>query len=396
MNKRKTYIISILLIIKIISVSGEEAEESFFDKFSIRGYAKEMPIVNLDSDFSNPEFSNIFHNRLNFRFDASDNVYFRLEGRNRLIYNEMLKDLPDAGSIFEQDDGLLDMSWVWFDDGPWIGHSEIDRLFMDLRIYDWQIRIGRQRINWGINLVSNPNDLFNTYSFFDFDYPERPGTDAVRVQYYMDHLSRMQMAVSPAENSRDMVAAGMFNFNRWNYDMQVLAGYYRNRLAAGLGWAGNIGGAGFKGEATWFYDLEETPGAGRGNVVAAIGFDYMFGSGTFGVVEMLYNGGYNRIPQDPEQIILITEPLRPDNIMFSEYAATLSLQHPFTPVFQGGMAVMALPDIEAFFVSPNINYSVITNLDLEIMAQIFVGGEEGTLLHEYAGSAWIASLQYSF
>ena len=393
MNVKEIFIILILLNIKIISVSGEEAEENFFDNFSIRGYVKEMPIVTLDSDFSNPEFSNIFHNRLNFRFDASDNVYFRLEGRNRLMYNEMLKDLPDAGSIFEQDDGLLDMSWVWLDDGPWIGHSEIDRLFMDLRIDDWQIRIGRQRINWGINLVSNPNDLFNTYSFFDFDYPERPGTDAVRVQYYLDHMSRIQMAVSPARNSRDMVAAGMFNFNRWNYDMQVLAGYYRNRLAAGLGWAGNIGGAGLKGEATWFYDIEDTPGIDRGNIVAAVGMDYMFGSGTFGVVELLYNGGYSR---DPEQVFLITEPLQPDNIMFSEYALTVSANHPFSPIFQGGIAAMAMPDIETLFISPNIKYSVTTNLDLEIIAQIFVGGKEGTVLKEYEGSAWIASLKYSF
>ncbi len=393
MNIKKIYIIFILLNIKIISASGEETEENFFDNFSIRGYLKEMPILSLDKDFSAPEFTNIFHNRLNFRFDATDNIQLRLEGRNRVIYNEMFEEAPMLTDIFDQDDGLIDMSWAWLSDGPWLGHSEIDRLYMNWSAEGWRVRVGRQRINWGINLVSNPNDLFNTYSFFDFDYPERPGADAIRIQHYLDHASQIQLAVSPAEDSKEMVAAAMVNFQRWNYDIQTLAGYYKDRSAIGLGWAGNIGGAGFKGEATWFYDLEETPGIDRGNIVAAAGMDYMFSTGTFGVVEFLYNGGYQR---DPEQVFLITEPLQPDNIMFSEYAVTLSADHMFSPILNGGMAIMAMPDIEALFVSPNINYSIITDLDLEILAQIFIGGEKGTVLHEYAGSSWIASLKYSF
>ena len=34
---------------------------------------------------------------------------------------------------------------------------------------------GRQRINWGQTFVWNVNDVFNAYSYFDFDYKERPG-----------------------------------------------------------------------------------------------------------------------------------------------------------------------------------------------------------------------------
>ena len=367
-------------------------QNNIADRLSVRGYIKDMPMLTLDKDFSNPEFSNILHNRLNIGLNITDNLRFSVEGRNRLFYNEMFNEVPMIKDIFEHDDGLIDMSWVWLTDGPWLGHSEIDRLFLDWRAENWQVRVGRQRINWGVNFVSNPNDLFNTYSFFDFDYPERPGTDAIRVQYFIDHTSRIQMAYSPGKNSKETVAATMFNFNKWNYDVQLLFGYYKNRAAVGGGWAGNIKGAGFKGEATWFYDLEETPGIERGNIVASLGFDYMFGNGTFGVFEVLYNGGYQR---DPELVLMITEPLQADNIMFSEYAATISLSHPFSPIFQGGISVMALPDIEAFFVSPSVGYSVITNLDIEILAQIFSGGKE-SIFYEYAGSAWIASLKYSF
>ncbi len=393
MKNKTLFLILIIKTLFLLPVGANENEDSFLDRFSIRGYVKDMPILSLDENFSDPQFSNILHNRLNIRFDASNNIHFMVEGRNRLLYNEMLADIPMIKDIFEEDDGLLDMSWVWLSDGSWLGHSEIDRLYMNWSTEGWRVRVGRQRINWGINLVSNPNDLFNTYSFFDFDYPERPGTDAIRIQHYLDHASQIQLAVSPAENSEDMVAAAMVNFQKWNYDIQTLAGYYRNRSALGVGWAGSIGGAGFKGEATWFYDLEETEGIDRGNVVAAVGLDYMFSTGTFGVFEMLYNGGYNRVN---DQVFMISEPLRPDNIMFSEFAVTLSADHMFNPILNGGMAVMALPDIEAFFLSPNIGYSVITNLDMEVMAQIFIGGKEDSVIKDHAGYSWIASLKYSF
>jgi hypothetical protein len=382
------YLISILFL---TSAVVDEAYSQFNPPLRLHGYIKEMPSIQFDKDFSNLTFGNLIHNRLNFRWDISSSMDIIIEGRNRLFYNENFKDFPQLKDIFEYDDGLVDMSWVWLSDGAWLGHTMIDRFYVGWRLSNWRVRLGRQRVNWGINLVSNPNDLFNVYSFFDFDYVERPGSDAIRIQHYFGFMSSVEIAVSPSEHSRDMVAAAKLGVNRWEYDFQAIAGYYRNRLALGGGWAGNLGQAGFKGEATWFYDLEETPGRQRGNVVAAAGLDYMFASGTFGVVEFLYNGGHARIT---EEAFLIIEPLRPDNIMFSEYAVTISANHPFSPIFSGGIAFMALPDIEALFFMPNIKYSVMTDLDFEAVSQIFIGGK-GTIF-ESAGSAWYAVLQYSF
>jgi hypothetical protein len=357
----------------------------------LRGYIKEMPSIQLNDRFSEPAFSNLIHNRLNFRWDVSHSFDIIVEGRNRLFYNELLGEVPDVRAFFDRDEGLMDLSRVWLADGAWLGHSMVDRLYLNWRTADWRVRIGRQRVNWGINLVSNPNDLFNVYSFFDFDYTERPGADAVRIQHYLSHLSSLEIAVSPAEHSRNIVAAAKLAFNRWGYDVQAIAGYFRDRIALGTGWAGNFYTAGLKGEATWFYDIEEKPGIRRSNVVAAAGMDYMFAGGTFTVFEFLYNGGYAR---DPAAAELITEPLRPDNIMFSEYALTVSADRPFTPILRGGFAIMGLPDIDAVFIMPNISYSIMTDLDLEIVAQIFTGGK-GTIF-EAAGSAWYASFQYSF
>ncbi len=389
-NVWSTYSLVPGLLIVLFAVGSVRAQGDV-SPMRLRGYIKTMPALNLDKNFSDPGFSHMLHNRLNFRWDITRDLDLRVEGRNRLIYNELFADIPGVKDIFGHDDGLVDMSWVWLSGDRWIGHSEIDRLYLNWRADSWRVRAGRQRINWGITLVSNPNDLFNTYSFFDFDYTERPGSDAIRVQHYLNGLSSIELAVSPARNNRDMVAAIKYAHNWRGYDIQAISGYFRDRLALGGGWAGNIGGAGFKGEATWFYDLEEHEGVDRGNMVAAVGLDYMFPRGTFAILEFLYNGGYKR---KPGEIFLITEPLQPDNIMFSEYAITLSADRSFSPVISGGIAVMALLDIEAAFLMPRFGYSVMTNLDMEFVAQVFTGGDN--TIFEEAGSAWFVSLQYSF
>ncbi len=382
-------LISLILILAM----AKQAEAFDPDNFSLRGYLKLMPGVQLDKDFSDPAFNNMLHHRLLIRWDILDDLDLRIEGRNQLIYNEFFEGVPGLKQFFEQDAGLIDMSWVWLADGQWIGHSEIDRLYLGWRTDNWRVRLGRQRVNWGINLVSNPNDLFNTYSFFDFDYEERPGADALRVQHFLAGLSSIEVALSPARKARNSVAAVKYAHNVRAFDIQVLTGYYRSRLALGGGWAGHIGGAGFKGEATWFYDLEEDKGASRGNVVAATGLDYMFPMGTFAVLELLYNGGYGRTGTEDDLAVLITEPLRPDNIMFSQYAITLSADRAFSPILSGGLALMALPDIEAAFLMPRLSYSVATNLDFEFVSQFFLGGKD--TLFEAGGSRFYGSLKYS-
>ena len=388
MQLTKSYYKALFIILLIWTITSPSQAST---PYHLRGYIKAMPALQLDRSFGDPNITGLFHNRLNFRWEIAEGWRFAAEGRNRLFYNDVFKEFPGYQDIVAHDDGIVDLSWIWLSQGSWIGHSMLDRLYIDWRKDDWQIRAGRQRINWGINLVSNPNDLFNTYSFFDFDYVERPGTDALRIQYHTGFASRVELAWSPGRESRKSTGALLWSTNRSGYDIQALAGYYRHRAAAGLGWAGHIKGAGFKGELTWFYDLEEEMGVKRGNLVAATGLDYMFGNGTFAVFELLYNGGYGRQDQD---IFLITQPLQPDNIMFSEYAVTLSASHPFSSVFHGSLALMALPDIRAAFIMPGMKYSLMTDFDLEFVSQVFVGGRDS--MFEDAGSAWFLSLQYSF
>jgi hypothetical protein len=357
----------------------------------MQGYVKEMPSVSFVGDFDQAYVDNLLHNRLNFRWQINQEWRAVFELRNRIFSGDTPKGNPFFGEMIGQDNGFLNLSKVWkLADHSYL-HSMSDRLYVQWGNQDWQIRLGRQRINWGINMVSNPNDLFNTYSFFDFDYEERPGADALRIERYLGGMSRIELAFSPAEHISGAVAALLYGTNIKGYDVQLITGYFKNRLAIGGGWAGSLGGTGFKGEATYFYDIELVDSIPSSNIVAAISFDHLFGGGLYVVTEALYNGGNRRQPINALQFL---QPLRPDNISFSEFSLTGSAMMPFSPIFSGNLALMYFPDMGAVFAMPGFSWSVITNLDMSFVAQAFKGREDS--LFAQGGLACYLGLKWSF
>ena len=180
---------------------------------------------------------------------------------------------------------MLFRSWV--DRRSLLIHSQVDRLFFSAAFKQTELRLGRQRINWGIANVWNPNDLFNAFNFLDYNYEERPGSDAVRVMHNLSNTAVMEAAVSPSKTKKNTVAAALYKWNRWKYDFQVLLGYFKNSLASGGGWAGSIGDAGFKGEITWFHDLEDSVRE-KDSFSGTLMTDYSFKNSWYGSAGVLY------------------------------------------------------------------------------------------------------------
>jgi hypothetical protein len=363
------------------------------EKFTFRGYIKYLPFLNIDRNFEQAQFSHLLHNRINFRYYILPELIAVAEFRNRIFSGENIRDNHRIfGAFLEQDDGFLDASFVPVSNRHVLVHTISDRFYLDYTRGNWNIRAGRQRVNWGINMVFNPNDLFNTWSFFDFDYEERPGADALRVTHYLSGMDRIEVVASPAMDAKKSVAAALYGFNLRGYDFQLISGYFKNRLAVGGGWAGNIGQAGFKGEFTWFRDLEDIPGVKPANLVGGIGLSHRFANELFLTTEYLYNGGRNRFGQDIP--FLLTRPLSPDNLSFAEHTVFIQVLKPVNPVFSIGLSGMSYIEDKTFFLSPLITYSVKTNLDAAFISQIFIGPEESPLAQ--AGYLLASTLKWSF
>ena len=364
----------LLLIVLLLAASAPKAQTAYGDqKLRMNGYLKTLPSVSRSFDDQSTGWNNIVHNRLNLNWMPNNNWYFEAAFRNRIFWGDNVSNTPDYLEMLEADGGFLDLTLARRISPNAAFQLSSDRFFVEWRHSNWQISLGRQRINWGINLVSNPNDLFNTYSFFDFDYVERPGADALRVQHHLSGMSRLELAVAPADHISNAVAALYYVVNVKGYDLQVLGGHFHDRLALGGGCAGNLGGAGFKGELSWFSDMQKTDSLQPSNMVAAVSVDYLFAGGLYGVFEVLYNGGYNR---QPAMLVNLNQPLRADNLSLAEFALTASLSYPLSPILTANVSAMAMPDQQLYYALPGISWSLVTNLDLGILLQTFVSGDQ--------------------
>jgi hypothetical protein len=382
---------SLLTITLALFATNVNAQLS--DNIQISGYFQAMPVW-INADLPEPFPDDSFweyrlQNRLNIRWDITSDWTFNWQMRTRFFAGDLVSDIPFYSDFIDVDDGLVNLSWLIAERDSWFLHYIPDRLNLEWDNSDWSVRIGRQRINWGINMITNPNDLFNIYSFYEFDYPERPGADAVRIQHFTGPFSRWDLAISPAREARQTVGALMYGFNRRGYDIQVLGGYFHNRLAAGGGWAGSIEQTGFKGELMLFTDLEESGGSRQTNVVVALSADHMFDNSLFLVVEGLYNqaGGV-------DQFILTGETLSADNPSFSRFQLTGHATYPFTPIFQGSLAAIIYPDESAVFLNPSITWSLLQDLDLNLFTQLFIGSDDSVFAN--AGNVVGASLMWNF
>lgn len=341
---------------------------------TLSGYVTSMVTAMSDSVRGRVSLNNLVHNGLNFKAWLGSRMSFALEVRNRLYTGEMVGDNAPLSGLVGFDQGLADMSWNLFSGQTYLMNSSIDRIWLDFNSEKFQVRIGRQRINWGQAFVWNPNDIFNAYSFFDFDYIERPGSDAVRLQYYPTSSSAIELAVK-ADNEKDITAAGLYRFNKWGYDFQVLAGYAGSEdFVAGGGWSGAFGSVSFRGELSWFQPVKHfTDTAGRG--LFTVGFDKVLKDNSMVQLQVMYCN-------DPVSLTdfnsFYSGSLSSKDLAFSRFSAFGQFSYAATPLLNLGISAMWMADLHGWFAGPSIDYSLAENLDFSVLWQHFdssIGGK---------------------
>jgi len=219
--------------------------------WDLDGYVKYMgtgTFPDTGSDLSD----HLLHQRFNFEYRFDSALRVNIGMRNRVFYGDTSKT-PGYGDLIELDPGYWDMSSTWMDRDGWVGNSQFDRAYVNWSPEgDWQLRVGRFRINWAMTTLWNPNDIFNAYSIYDFDYEERAGADAVLISRKLGFASSLNLVYNPNQDSELNSYAARYLFNYDGWDMQVLLGKSGFDRVMGAGFAGDISGAGFRGEFTYF------------------------------------------------------------------------------------------------------------------------------------------------
>ncbi|MBN1985294.1 MAG: hypothetical protein JW761_03265 [Prolixibacteraceae bacterium] len=351
-------------------------------------YKPETQIPGLDAEHLS---TNIIHNRLNFRWYASNEFTFAIEARNRVFFGQMIREFPVYKTTIDVDRGYFNLSEVIASGEGWFVHSVIDRLWLNYSKEKWSVTTGRQRINWGLNLVWNPNDIFNTFSYFDFDYEERPGTDAVKIQYYTGVTSSAELVYKIGKNADETSVAGMYRFSGFNYDFQFLGGWAGKDLVIGGGWAGDIKGGGFRGEASWFIPRQHDNGSEEA-FVASVSGDYTLKNSLYLHSGILFNSNGTTGKAGGREIFDMQ--LSAKMLSLAKYNIFGQVSYPVTPLFSASVSGMLNPSDGSSYLGPSLTYSLGNNWELMVTGQLFLGSPE-TEYGDY-GKFVFARLKWAF
>ncbi len=337
------------------------------NKVTVNGYVKDMQSF-IFKDFNSAWInSNMINNRLNFKWFISPKFTASLELANRFLYGTMLNRFPGYSETFEYDNGVIRLSENWFKGKKYLFNTSVDRFWLQYSNSKMQITGGRQRINWGQNLVWNPNDIFNNYSYFDFDYEEKPGSDAVRMQYFLNPTSVVEFAAK-LNKQKETTLAALYRFNRWNYDIQFIAGMVDDTdFMVGTGWSGQIADGGFTGEASYFRPFSHFMDH-KGVFLFSTGYNYTFRNSLFLQTEVLYNG--NKSSKDILIDQLTSTNLSAKNLFLPDFSLFCSASYPVTPLINCSLAAIGNPQGKLVFIIPTVKLSLSNNLELSFIGQL--------------------------
>ncbi len=324
-----------------------------------------MQTLSFNKDFGKLISSNLLHNRINIKWKPIANFTLATELRNRMFWGEEVKLTPGFASRLRNANDKLDMQKIWIEDSSLVVHTNVERLYADYGIGKVNIRIGRQRINWGMTTTWNPNDIFNTYNFLDFDYEERPGSDAGKIQYRINDMMNIEAAYAVTGIKNESIAAAKLLLYKWGYDLQLISGVYKNHITIGGGWAGNISDAGFKGEVQYFMSNQDS----SGHLNLTMEGDYVFQHGWYVNAGVLLNSNGLTKPVTGPEIIDLR--ISPESLMPTKWNIIVTSSKEITPLFSVTAGILYAPGTNLLIFLPSLQYSMAENLDINIFWQSF-------------------------
>ena len=374
--------------------NADTSDHSDQSDFQLGGYVKylfsnvNMPSIGRAND-------HLLHSRVNGKLFFSDEIRISAELRNRFYYGGSIEKSPDFLSSIRSDHDFANADIVWWNSTSSVGYSELDRLWLDATAGKFQFSIGRQRIAWGTALVWNPTDLFNPLSVLDFDYEERPGVDAIHLQYFNSEVTKVELAVKPGKTHSRSVIAGMILLNQWNYDVHLLGGVQGGNPFIGAAWAGDIAGAGFRGEVISKKVSDETVTLfptlrNAWSTSIALSGDYTFTSNTYIHTEVLFNdrGATDNTLAAQQRSRLL------GLLSSARWSLFQELSFDVHPLVRVSGFVISNPGDGSSVCVPSVAWSVAENVDVSFVG-LFFFGDSMTEYGNYGQSMFVRG-KYSF
>lgn len=350
------------------SPSPAAAEDSSDNTTELHGYYKILPISSR-STTSDEEFFAVT-NRLRLDFKKQLNPWeFCLTLDNEAVVNDFA-DTPDFDAIRSQEQkkvAALDLDKVSTDnDHLYLKHS-IYRAYVKYYQPEFQATVGKQAIDFGKLRFYSPLDVFNPVGELAIEHDERPGVDAVNLNYSPEAFAGINAVVAPGRND-ETTGGGLKLYHKIStYDAALIAATVRKDQIYGFSFDGYLKSAGFRGELA--HVREDN---GRNFPRAGLGLDYTFSDKLYGLVEQFYNGGND----DTDSTAFTTSYLTARRVMsLKRNLTSLWLKYSLTPLWTLNNYVVYDWDGKSAALNPEMVYNLSRNVDLKLGTQFFWGND---------------------
>lgn len=349
---------------------------------SSRGYIKSLQGV----WFRRPDSTWLAWNTLHARYDVSMQMGrgFSAEAglRALLTWGSLIDRVSQIPAYYQSegaDPGFFDLTWLPAKGNSFLLKTQADRLFLQYQSGPFNLRLGRQRINQSMTLIWNPNDIFNTWSWFDFDYEERPGADALKAEIFTGATSSLMAAVA-LDSAGKTTSSLLWRGNFKDYDYQLFAGQMPGYKALGTGWAGDIRGAGLRGEASFFLPSSTKTSDSLAIFLLTAEVDYTFANSLYLMGAFLYNnrgssGPYYHTNQ------LFSRQVKAYYFTPARLSLFTQASYPVHPLVNASLAIMLNAHDFSGVCVPSLDISLANNLQLLLIAQSLFGPQHS----EYGG-----------
>ncbi|MGC8824783.1 MAG: hypothetical protein ACP5PZ_09380 [Bacteroidales bacterium] len=372
------------ILIYLLPCLSSQAQDTIYQakKIELNGYLSSLQSAAFDQIDNAWQTSQLIHNRINvYATMLQDKIKINASVRNRLSWSNQLNNSQLISATQPSQTGWIDASFDIAKGQSYQLNAEFDRFYITYENKNVTISAGRQRINWSQTFVWNPNDLFNAYSFYDIDYVERPGSDAIRLQYFPSEVSTAEAAIK-IDRNRKITAGILYRFNTLGYDIQFLGGILEeNDYVAGVGWSGSLAGRiSLRGEISLIHP-KATLKFSKLSTLVSVAADYTFPSSLTLQGEYFFNQLAPNTLNQSTFLYYLTTTGNINTLSPAQHNVVAQASYPFTPLLNGNIAILMMPSIKGFYYAPSLVYSLTQNLDVSLFWQAFAMYIENSTLH---------------
>lgn len=236
-------------------------------------------------------------------------------------------------------------------------------------------------------------DMFNPINPLQVESEERQGVDAALLGFSSPGALRWNVVYAPQDGFRRSTSALRLSRTIDNYDFDAVAARFGQDWTTGLDFAGQLHGAGLRGEITyrWRHPIPgATPISTHDALRVVVGSDYAFANGLYLVGEYFYNQGQPDLQRNSAADLKFLLLYSNEIFTLHRHFISAGASYPLTPLWKLETYVVTDVAGPSAVLLPRLSHSLTANTDLNVGAQLFVSSRTA----EFNGLSNLAYIEF--